>query len=937
MKRIVIGVSALCCAVGSWAADAPTGLMTELMEYPEQTVITDALPEFTWIVNDQDKDEVQTACQILVATDEALLTEGAADVWNSGKVLTNASVNVEFGGLELDSGSYWWCVRTWDKEDEAGPFSAAQNFVVDLNSSAWDSVNSDGEIVVSKNSLISYAEGFDWEDYRIEATLTIDEIAAGINFRMSNNNNLYMWQLSASANALRPHIRTGGTWSVLGEVTYDFETGVEYDVVIEISGSEFKTYIDGTLIDTRSDSVHTQGSIGFRTGSSESFTVTALSVDGDDLMSGSVAPDRYLPSANDITAESIVENSGNYFIDFGKAAFGTLEFDVDIPAGGVSGVEIRFGEQLDGNAVETDPGASIVYYSHTMDLPAGSQTVHVDLDPFEITAGRRTFFDLTENTLPFRYAEIIGLDAVPSNVTQVAYWVPFNENDSSFVSSDEVLNEVWELSRYSMKVLTWLGIYVDGIRETKPYEADAFIQQLGHYSTTREFTTARYSHEYLIENATWPTEWISHSVLMAYYDWMYTGNTDSLAEYYDDLKAKSLVALIETNGLISSKTGLADSDFLDSIHYSGSSFRDIVDWPTSERDDYDFQDYNTVVNAFYNRGLKMMRDIAEALDMPAEVTFWESEIAAHTPVFQSLMFDASSGVYLDGVGSTHSAAHANFFPLAFDLVPATNLQAVADFVESKGMAPSVYGAQYLLDGLYNAGRDQAALELMRSTGDRSWWNMMQEGSTLTLEAWGEAYKDNLDWNHAWGAAPANIIPRQLMGVTPLEPGFSKIQIKPQIGDLEFASLTMPTVRGPVSVSVEQDETYNRYVIEIPANTTVAVHIPAHAVSGNTVNVDGVDQQGVLDGDFVVFDEIGSGEHTFIQSKTVSSPSIAFSGAYAVLGWEGSNAANYTLQYRTDLTAGDWSNIVEGVSGENGIMSVSNMPSGSEGYYRIIGN
>ncbi|MDF7799047.1 alpha-L-rhamnosidase C-terminal domain-containing protein [Pontiellaceae bacterium B1224] len=939
MKRMLIGISVVCCAAGSWAADAPTGLMTELLEYPEQTTITDSFPEFTWIVNDRDKDEVQTSCQILVATDEALLTEGAADVWNSGKLLTNASVNVEFGGSELESGSYWWCVRTWDKDDEASPYSSAQNFIVDLNStSVWIPVNEDGEIVVSKNSLIDYPEGFGWTDIRIEASLTIDTVAAGINFRMSNDSNLYMWQLSASANALRPHIRTGGSWAVLGEVAYDFNVGEEYEVVIEVSGSEFKTYIDGTLIDTRSDSVHTQGSIGFRTGGSESFTVSALTVDGENLIpsSASPSPNRYLPSAHTVSAESVVEINGNYFIDMGKAAFGTLEFDVDVPSGGLTDVEIRFGEKRDGNAVETDPGASIVYHSHTMDLPEGNQTVHVDLEPYE--TGQRNIYDYTENTLPFRYAEIIGLGVAPTNVKQIAYWVPFNEDDSSFVSSDAVLNEVWELSRYSIKVLTWLGIYVDGIRETLPYEADAFIQQLGHYSTTREFTTARYSHEFLIENATWPTEWISHSVLMAYYDWMYTGNTDSLAEYYDDLKAKSLIALKESNGLISTKTGLVDAAFKESIHYDGgTTFRDIVDWPTSERDGYDFQNYNTVVNAFYNRGLNMMRDIASALDMPSEVTFWENEIAAHTPLFQSLLFDAGSGIYVDGVGSTHSAAHANFFPLAFDLVPETNMQAVADFVESRGMAPSVYGAQYLLDGLYNAGRDQAALELMRSTGPRSWWNMMEEGSMVTLEAWGQAYKSNLDWNHAWGAAPANIIPRQLMGVTPLEPGFEKIQIKPQIGDLEFASLTMPTVRGPVSVSVEQHEASNRYVIEIPANTTAAVHIPKHVISGNTVNVDGVDQQGVPIGAFVVFDEIGSGEHVFIQSKAVSSPSISFSNSCSVLGWEGTNTADYTLQFRSNLVAGAWSNIMNEIAGENGDMSVSNCPVDKMGFYRIIGD
>jgi hypothetical protein len=249
----------------------------------------------------------------------------------------------------------------------------------------------------------------------------------------------------------------------------------------------------------------------------------------------------------------------------------------------------------------------------------------------------------------------------------------------------------------------------------------------------------------------------------------------------------------------------------------------------------------------------------------------------------------------------------------------------------------VYGAQYLLDGLYAADRGQAALELMRSTGPRSWWNMMQEGSTVSMEAWSIADKSNLDWNHAWGAAPANIIPRQLMGVMPLEPGFKKIQIKPQIGDLEFASLTMPTVRGPVSVSVEQSALSDRYVIEIPANTTAKVYISTNAIPGNTVNVDGIDMQGVTSDGFIVFDDIGSGEHTFIKEGTITHASISLSGAYAVIGWDGTSGANYALQFRSNIVEGLWwSNVVEDIEGEDGPMTTSNELSELQGFYRVIG-
>lgn len=62
----------------------PTGLMVELLRFPEKAVITDAIPEFSWIVpNSVTK---QIAFQILVASDIDLLKNGNADYWNSGKI-----------------------------------------------------------------------------------------------------------------------------------------------------------------------------------------------------------------------------------------------------------------------------------------------------------------------------------------------------------------------------------------------------------------------------------------------------------------------------------------------------------------------------------------------------------------------------------------------------------------------------------------------------------------------------------------------------------------------------------------------------------------------------------------------------------------------------------------------------------------------------------
>ena len=112
--------------------------------------------------------------------------------------------------------------------------------------------------------------------------------------------------------------------------------------------------------------------------------------------------------------------------------------------------------------------------------------------------------------VPFRYCEIEGYEAplTPASVVRETVHYPFDETASSFRCSNDTLNQIWELCKYSVRATSFSGIYVDGDRERIPYEADALINQLCHYGVDREYAIARRSHEYLLQHPTWPTEWI---------------------------------------------------------------------------------------------------------------------------------------------------------------------------------------------------------------------------------------------------------------------------------------------------------------------------------------------------------------------------------------------------------------------------------------------
>lgn len=169
-----------------------------------------------------------------------------------------------------------------------------------------------------------------------------------------------------------------------------------------------------------------------------------------------------------------------------------------------------------------------------------------------------------------------------------------------------------------------------------------------------------------------------------------------------------------------------------------------------------------------------------------------------------------------------------------------------------------------MEALYESGRGQAGLERMNSKDLRSWYNMLRMGTTITLEAWDTMFKLNMDWSHAWGGVPGNIIPRYLMGVRPLEAGFGKVIIQPQAGDLKQASTTIPTIRGPIKVSFKNEPSRRfELKVDIPVNMTARVGLPQIEKQSTILVVDGKKVKAQYKDGYLFIDGIGSGGHTLI--------------------------------------------------------------------------
>jgi hypothetical protein len=58
--------------------------------------------------------------------------------------------------------------------------------------------------------------------------------------------------------------------------------------------------------------------------------------------------------------------------------------------------------------------------------------------------------------------------------------------------------------------------------------------------------------------------------------------------------------------------------------------------------------------------------------------------------------------------------------------------------------------------------------------------------------------------HGWASGPTAWLSRHVLGVVPVEPGFRKVMIDPNLGDLEWAEGTFPTPYGIIEVRHEKN-------------------------------------------------------------------------------------------------------------------------------------
>jgi alpha-L-rhamnosidase len=291
------------------ATAAPGGLSADRLTVDGKAAplnVTGQQPTLGWQLETHAAGVVQSAYRVAVATSPQLLAHDRPDVWDSGKVASAASVGVRYGGPDLDAGRrYYWKVRVWDGHGASSGWSRTATWDTALAGPAdWKGA----QWITPDRSA-----GRSWSDFTLDTDVTVDSGAAAVVFRAQDSSHYYMWQINEASTPgkvlLRPHVNKGGSFSLLGEtdlgaVITPATLHAPHHLRITAQGSTFTTWIDGVLVDTRSDSSLASGTIGFRSSvtagvpeQSRYDNLTVHAPDGTALFSDdfSVAPDPSFP------------------------------------------------------------------------------------------------------------------------------------------------------------------------------------------------------------------------------------------------------------------------------------------------------------------------------------------------------------------------------------------------------------------------------------------------------------------------------------------------------------------------------------------------------------------------------------------------------------------------------------------------------------------
>ena len=231
--------------------------------------------------------------------------------------------------------------------------------------------------------------------------------------------------------------------------------------------------------------------------------------------------------------------------------------------------------------------------------------------------------------------------------------------------------------------------------------------------------------------------------------------------------------------------------------------------------------------AFYFQDTKIMAQAASLLGKSEDAKSYSDLAEKIRDAFNEKFYNATNHYY-----ATDSQC-ANAIPLVMGLCEPKNRDAVVDAivhdVRERGNALTAgdVGYRYLLRALADAGRSDVIFDINNQTNKPGYGMQLAEGKTSLTEAWDGGSSQN----HFMLGQIQEWFYHDLAGIqdAPDSPGFKRIVIAPQpVGDVTWVNASYNSIRGKIASNWQRDGKKFTLEVSIPANTVATVFVPAES-------------------------------------------------------------------------------------------------------------
>ncbi len=342
-------------------------------------------------------------------------------------------------------------------------------------------------------------------------------------------------------------------------------------------------------------------------------------------------------------------------------------------------------------------------------------------------------------------------------------------------------------------------------------------------------------------------EWGSAMVLVPWQQYEWTGDIELLRRHYDAMKR--YVAYL----------GGKSKD--DIVSHGLGDWYDIGPKPPGYSQ---LTPIALTATAFYYEDARILAATAKLLDKPDDAAKYDALASRIRAAFNKAFFKPETGQYASGSQCGNSLALV--MGLADPDARPGVLEGIVRDVRQRGngLTAGDVGYRYLA----GSGRSDVIFDINSRDDKPGYGWQLKMGATALTEAW-DARRGS-SHNHFMLGQIMEWFYHDLAGIgpDPAGPGFKRILIRPQpVGDVKWARARYDSIRGPITSDWKMDGASFTLSVDIPANTTATVWIPAKNSAAVTEADKSLAEHPEIKvlrmeaGSVVV--EVGSGKYTFV--------------------------------------------------------------------------